>query len=78
MGTPVMDCASAALNFEQGSINAIGDCGCTSALEDAGFAGEGAVPPLGDELRHEQSKEIARVAASPAVGNSFHRIDRLQ
>jgi hypothetical protein len=55
--------ASAALNREQGSITAFGDCGCVSLLaeEEVGEGAAGLLPPLVEDgplqetNRHEQS-----------------------
>jgi hypothetical protein len=57
IGTPVIACASAGLNIEQGSISAFGDCGCVSLLAEDADVGVGVaeleLPVFEDELLHE-------------------------
>jgi hypothetical protein len=67
MGTPVISCASAGLNIEQGSICALGDCGCVSLLPVAADAGVGvaalALSDFEEELPHEvENRKIAITA----------------
>ena len=61
IGTPMTAWASAALNFEHGSILATGDWGCTSALEAEDGVGEFA-PLLEDGPLQEHSKKEANIA----------------
>jgi hypothetical protein len=67
IGTPVIACASAALNSEQGSICALGDCGCVLLLPEDADVGVGAtvleLPLLAVELLQEiENKNIATAA----------------
>jgi hypothetical protein len=57
--------ASAALNREQGSISAFGDCGCVSLLAEEAV-GEGAAgllaPLLEDDRLHEMNRNEQSIA----------------
>jgi hypothetical protein len=69
MGTPVISCASAGLNREQGLISALGDCGCTlPAPEDAGVGVAALVLALfgEDPLQETARKENMNAAQQKA------------
>src|SRR6478735_4292743 len=65
IGTPVMAWASAALNREQGSISAFGDCGCVSLLaeEAVGEGAAGLLPlPVEDDPLQEMNRKEQNIA----------------
>lgn len=67
MGTPIIAWASAALNFEQGSITAAGDSGWTLLLAaDAGVGELGPALPEGDPLQ-EHNRQESNIAMNAAM-----------
>src|SRR5262252_3890913 len=67
MGTPMMAWASAALNFEQGSMPANGDSFCASGLDAAAGADERVSAPPEDELLQEHSSNEKASAQEAGV-----------
>src|SRR5262249_53391152 len=67
MGTPIIAWASAALNFEQGSMTATGDSGWTLLLDaDAGVGELGPALLEGDPL-HEHNRQESHTAMNATM-----------